>query len=49
MRKMLLVAYHLLKSGETYDLIKVWAAPQPETGAASPPAVSGPKRLAARA
>jgi transposase len=25
MRKMLMVAYHLLKSGETYDATKVWA------------------------
>jgi hypothetical protein len=25
MRKMLVVAYHLLKSGERYDASKVWA------------------------
>jgi transposase len=29
MRKMLLVAYRLLKSGAAYDPTKVWAAPQP--------------------
>jgi len=29
MRKMLGVAYRLLRSGGTYDPAKVWAAPQP--------------------
>ena len=33
MRKMLVVAYHLLKSGESYDPSKVWAG---TTGAAGP-------------
>jgi hypothetical protein len=28
MRKMLVVAYRLLKSGAAYDPAKVWAAPQ---------------------
>jgi len=49
MRKMLLVAFHLLKSGETYDPTKVWAAPKPETADCLPLPVSDPKRVAARA
>jgi transposase len=39
MRKMLLVAYRLLKSRATYDPAKVWAAPQPAaTGEEAPAA-----------
>jgi transposase len=33
MRKMLTVAYRLLKSGGRYDATKVWAAPQPQPAA----------------
>ena len=29
MRKMLVVAYHLLKSGDSYDPTKVWAGARP--------------------
>lgn len=41
MRKMLLVAYGILKSGNRYDARKVWAAPQP------PPAATGEEMRAA--
>jgi hypothetical protein len=41
MRKMLTVAYRLLKNGGRYDATKVWAAPQP------PPAVTLKETLAA--
>jgi hypothetical protein len=40
MRKMLVVAFHLLKSGDTYDSTKVWAEAKTETSASSPPPVS---------
>jgi hypothetical protein len=33
MRKMLTVAYRLLKSGGCYDAAKVWMAPQPQSAA----------------
>jgi transposase len=33
MRKMLVVAYRLLKNGSRYDAAKVWAAPQPPPAA----------------
>jgi transposase len=40
MRKMLLVAYRLLKSGATYDPAKVWAAPQPAATQKEAPAAA---------
>jgi transposase len=36
MRKMLLVAYGILKSEQQYDASKVWAAPKPPLGATTP-------------
>lgn len=40
MRKMLLVAYRLLKSGAAYDPTKVWAAPQPAATPKEAPAAA---------
>ena len=42
MRKMLLVAYGLLKSGQRYDAAKVWADPerQPATTGEEAPAAA---------
>jgi len=40
MRKMLLVAYRLLKSGAAYDPTKVWAASQPAATQKEAPAAA---------